>query len=95
MNEQRRQAGMGPVGRAVRPWWQNSRVLRALFPPPVRPGDVMEFDDESANPFKNPPHCVIVKATRAKWVSYRWAEGSMWQNESMTRRMFAFCYMKI
>lgn len=40
----------------------------------------MLFDDKAANPFKDPPHRVVVKATQGDWVNYRWETGSMWQN---------------
>ena len=93
-DEQISPALAGQVDRQVRPWWQNSLVLRVLFPPALQPGDVMLFDDKSANPFKNPPHRVVVKATLGDWINYRWESGAMWQNESMRRRAFAACYMK-
>ena len=78
----------------TRPWWQNFKFLRALFPPKISQGDVMVFDDESADPFKKPPHRVVVLATRGKFVSYRWLDSDLWQNESTTLRAFAFCYVK-
>lgn len=87
-------ADAGRLETPVRPWWQSSKVLRMLFPPLLQSGDVMVFDDKSANPFKNPPHRVVVKAAQDDWVSYRWETGSMWQNESMRRRTFAMCYVK-
>lgn len=94
MDADLKQAVVAPLERHVRPWWQNSAALRVMFPPSVKVGDVMVFDDKSASPFKNPPHRVVVKATQGDWVSYRWETGSMWQNESMGRRAFAACYVK-
>lgn len=75
-------------------WWQKNRVLRALFPPRVQAGDVMVFDGMDPNPFDDPPHRVVVKAVQGNWVNYRWEKGPMWQNERMTRRTFAFWYVK-
>jgi len=55
------------------------------------------FDRGSTNPFMDPPpHRVVVKATQGNWVNFRreiYCNGH--QNESMTRREFAFCYFHV
>ena len=69
-------------------------LFRALFPPNVNMGDVFEFDEEKGGPFSEGPHRVIVKGVRSGWINYRFEKGDLWQNESLPRRTFAFCYRR-
>ena len=74
-------------------------IVRAFFPPPLKVGDVLKFDDPASdgNPFaKDKPHRVVVLGVRRGWVNYRWENTNDvgLQNESMNRRSFAFCYKR-
>jgi len=48
--------------------------------------------DNNDNPFKKSAHKVVVKDFKNEWVSYRFKDSYMWQDESMRKKLFNSCY---
>lgn len=69
-----------------------------MFYRDFRPGQRYIFRDHvklKKNPFaKNEkPLIVEIIATQDGWINYRHVDSTMWQDESMERDSFNFCYM--
>jgi len=71
-------------------------ILRAIFKPLPRPGEVFSFDDGwDKDPFGKTPHKVEVIETKRGWVRYKFVGSSIFVDERMTRSAFNFCYKKM
>lgn len=70
-------------------------ILRAIFKPLPRPGDIYSFDDGwRGDPFSNSSHKVEVLEAKRGWVRYKWVDSSMFVDERLSRSSFNFYYKK-
>lgn len=71
-------------------------LLRAVFYPLPKPGDIYSFDDGwEENPFYHAPHMVEVLEVMNGWVRYKFEGSSVFMNEHLRRSSFHFCYKKM
>lgn len=71
-------------------------ILRAIFKPLPKPGEVFSFDDRwDKDPFGKIPHQVEVIETKHGWVRYKIIHSLMFIDERMSRSCFHFCYKKM
>lgn len=72
-------------------------LLAMLFHRDIKPGQVYIFRShiKRKNPFENEdkPHTVEILEVRGCWIRYKFIGSSVWNNESMKRDSFNFCYM--
>lgn len=73
--------------------------LAIMFHRDISPGQMYIFRDhvKRKNPFEHGNKPLIVEVLEAKgcWIRYKHTNNSVWDNESMERDSFNFCFMLV